>query len=79
VATYLERIGLREWVSAHVPVEENSPNAKGIYKKALAIPAIYGLGGRCPTLRLGVEERGLRAKIRHSLHRINTFDLRLVN
>jgi hypothetical protein len=30
-------------------------------------------------LRLGVQDCGLRAKIRCGLHRISTFDLRLLN
>jgi hypothetical protein len=31
VAKFLEQIQLREWVLAHVPIAETSPNAKGIY------------------------------------------------
>ncbi|MGQ9661471.1 MAG: hypothetical protein ACUVWX_03925 [Kiritimatiellia bacterium] len=116
VAKFLERIGFREWVLAQVPVQERSPNAKGIYEKVLAllltsltggtrfshvtwwshgmegvarlktlrlkvlaIPAIYGSGGRRPILRLGVQDRGLRAKIRYWLQRIQRLDLRLFN
>jgi hypothetical protein len=60
-------------------LEEHSPNAIWIYVKALAMPAIYGLGGRRHTLRLGVQDCGLRAKLRSWLHRISTFDLRLLN
>jgi hypothetical protein len=60
-------------------LEEHSPNAKRIYVKALAISAIYSLGGRRPMLRLGVQGRGLRAKLRYWLHHISIFDLRLLN
>lgn len=30
LAKFLERISFRDWVEEHVPVEEHSPNAKGI-------------------------------------------------
>ena len=30
---YLERIRFREWVEAHVPIREKSPNGLGIYAK----------------------------------------------
>lgn len=52
---------------------------KTIRLKVLAIPALYGSGGRRPTLRLGVQCRSLRAKIRYWLHRINTLELCLFN
>lgn len=31
VAKFLERIGFRAWMLTHIPVEETSPNAKGVY------------------------------------------------
>ena len=52
---------------------------KTLRLKVLAIPAIYGSGGRRPTLRLGVQDRSLRAKIRYWLQRIHRLDLRLFN
>jgi hypothetical protein len=52
---------------------------KTLRLKVLAIPAVYGSGGRRPTLRLGVQNRSLRSKIRYWLHRINRLDLRLFN
>jgi len=33
---FLERVGFRGWVEAHVPVTERSNNARGIYEKVLA-------------------------------------------
>ncbi len=52
---------------------------KTLRLKVLAIPAIYGSGGGRPTLRLGVQDRRLRSKIRYWLHRINALNLRLFN
>ena len=52
---------------------------KTLRLKVLAIPAIYGSGGRRPTLRLGVQDRSLRARIRYWLHRIHALELRLFN
>ena len=52
---------------------------KTLRLKVLAIPAIYGSGGRRPTLRLGVQDRSLRAKICYWLQRIHRLDLRLFN
>jgi hypothetical protein len=45
VAKFLERIGFRDWVLAHVPVQERSPNAKGIYEKVLALLLTCLTGG----------------------------------
>ena len=45
LAKYLERISFREWVEAHVPVEEHSPNAKGIYPKVLSLLLTSVAGG----------------------------------
>ena len=57
--------------------EEGVARLKTLRLKILAIPAIYGSGGRRPTLRLGVQDRGLRAKLRFWLERIHRLDLRL--
>jgi hypothetical protein len=59
--------------------EEGVARLETLRLKVLAIPTICGLGGRRPMSRLGVQDRGLRAKIRCGLHRISTFDLRLLN
>jgi len=59
--------------------EEGVARLKTLRLKVLAIPAIYGSGGRRPTLRLGVQDRSLRAKIRYWLQRIHRLDLRLFN
>jgi hypothetical protein len=59
--------------------DEGVARLKTLRLKVLAIPAVYGSGGRRPTLRLGVQDRSLRAKIRYWLHRINTLELRLFN
>ena len=45
VGKFLDRIRFREWVLAHVPVEEHSPNAKGIYEKVLALLLTSLTGG----------------------------------
>lgn len=45
LAKFLERISFRDWVEAHVPVEEHSPNAKGIYPKVLALLLTSVAGG----------------------------------
>jgi hypothetical protein len=45
VAKFLERIQFRDWVLAHVPVQEQSPNAKGIYEKVLALLLTSLTGG----------------------------------
>ena len=47
--------------------------------KVLAIPALYGSGGRMPVLRLGVRDPRLRARIRYWLQRICLLELRLTN
>ena len=52
---------------------------KTLRLKLLAIPAVYGSGAGRPTLRLGVQDRSLRARIRYWLHRINALELRLFN
>jgi hypothetical protein len=52
---------------------------KTLRRKVLAIPAIYGRGGRQPTLRLGVQDGRLRAQIRYSLGRIQRLGVRLFN
>lgn len=36
LAKYLERLEFREWVEAHLPIEEVSPHQLGIYSKVLA-------------------------------------------
>ena len=36
IAKFLEEIGFRSWVESHVPIEERSNNAKGVYPKVLA-------------------------------------------
>jgi hypothetical protein len=59
--------------------EEGVARLKTLRLKVLAIPAIYGIGGRRPTLRLGVQDRSLRSKIRYWLQRIHRLDLRLFN
>jgi len=59
--------------------EEGVARLKTLRLKVLAIPAIYGSGGRRPTLRLGVQDRSLRAKIRYWLQRIHRLALRLFN
>ncbi len=58
---------------------EGLARLKTLRLKVLAIPAVYGSGGGRPTLRLGVQDSSLRAKIRYWLHRINALDLRLFN
>jgi hypothetical protein len=45
VAKFLERIGFRDWVLEHMPVEERSPNAKGLYEKVLALLLTSLTGG----------------------------------
>lgn len=35
VAKFLERIAFRAWVQEHVPIEESSNNARGVYEKVL--------------------------------------------
>lgn len=52
---------------------------KKIRLKVLAIPAIYGAGGRMPVLRLGVADKKFRARIRYWLRRIGLMELRLSN
>ncbi len=59
--------------------EEGVARLKTLRLKVLAIPAIYGSGGRRPTLRLGVQDRRRWAKIRYGLQRIHRVDLRLCN
>ena len=46
VAKFLERIRFRDWVRAHVPVQERSPNAKGIDEQVLALLLTSLTGGR---------------------------------
>jgi len=36
-AKCLERVGVRHWVQPQVPVQEHSPNAKGIWERVLAL------------------------------------------
>jgi hypothetical protein len=45
VAKFLEQIAFREWVAQHIPIEETSPNAKGIYGKVLALLLTALTGG----------------------------------
>jgi hypothetical protein len=59
--------------------EESVARVKTLRLKVLAIPAVYGCGGRRPTLRLGVRDRSLRARIRYWLQQIQRLDLRLFN
>ncbi len=59
--------------------DERAARLKTLRLKVLAIPAIYGSGGRRPTLRLGVRDRSLRARIRYWLRRIHLMDLSLCN
>ncbi len=42
---FLEQIKFREWVVSHLPVEERSPNGKGLYEKVLAILLTSLTGG----------------------------------
>lgn len=69
---YLNRCGLKT-------AEEGVARLKTLRLKFLAIPAVYGSGGRRPTLRLGVQDRGVRAKIRYWLAQIHRLALRLSN
>jgi len=59
--------------------EDGVARMKTLRLKVLAIPAIHGSGGRQPTLRLGFQDRSLRAKIRCWLERIHRTNLRLFN
>ena len=59
--------------------DEGVARLKTLRLKVLAIPAIYGSGGRRPALRLGVQDRSLRAKIRYWLQRIHGLELCLFN
>ena len=52
---------------------------KKIRLRVLAIPALYGSGGRMPVLRLGVRDPRMRARIRYWLQRICRLELRLPN
>lgn len=52
---------------------------KTLRAHVLAIPAVYGCGGRQPILRLGVQSLSLRAKIRYWMQRIHRLTLRLAN
>jgi len=45
VAKFLERLRFREWALERAPMEETSPNAKGIYEKALALLLTSPTGG----------------------------------
>ena len=60
-------------------VDQGVARLKTLRLKVLAIPAIYGSGGRHPTLRLGTQDKSLRSKIRYWLRRINALNLRLFN
>jgi hypothetical protein len=42
---YFERISFREWVEAHVPIREVSPNGLGVYAKVLAQMLTVLVGG----------------------------------
>lgn len=59
--------------------EECVCRLKKIRLKVLAIPALYGTGGRMPTLRLGVRDKRLKAQILYWLQRICRLDLQLSN
>ena len=52
---------------------------KKIRLRVLAVPALYGSGGRMPVLRLGVRDPRMRARIRYWLQRICRLELRLPN
>ncbi len=58
--------------------EESIVRLKRLQMQMLAIPAIYGSGGRRFVLRLGVISRKMRNKISYWLHRINDLKLRLI-
>ena len=61
-------------------IESEAPSRlKKIRLKVLAIPAIYGSGGRTPVVRLGGVDKKFRARIRDWLQRISLLDLRLPN
>jgi len=45
VAKFLEQIAFRAWVEQHIPIEEKSPNAKGVYGKVLALLLTALTGG----------------------------------
>ncbi len=59
--------------------DEGVARLKTLRLKYLAIPAIYGSGQGRPTLRLGVQDRGFRAKIKYWLERVPRLPLHLVN
>jgi hypothetical protein len=52
---------------------------KTLRPRLLAIPALYGSGGRRPTLRLGIQDQSLRGKFRYWLEQISRLGVRLVN
>ena len=52
---------------------------KTLRPRLLAIPALYGSGGRRPTLRLGIQDRSLRGKFCYWLAQISQLTVRLVN
>ena len=58
---------------------EGVARLKTLRLRILAIPAIYGAGGRRPTLRLGIQDRSLRGKFRYWLRQIHGMKLRLLD
>lgn len=59
--------------------EKSVCRLKKIRLNVLAIPALYGVGGRMPVLRLGVRDPRIRVQIRYWLQRICLLELRLPN
>ena len=45
IARYVEKIDLRSWVNQHLPIQELSNNAKGVYEKVLASFLTVLVGG----------------------------------
>ncbi len=45
IGKFLERIRFREWVLENISVKEESPNAKGVYEKVLALLLTSLFGG----------------------------------
>ena len=79
----LDRYGLLHLVTTNRCVlktaAEGVARLKTLRLRILAIPAIYGAGGRRPTLRLGIQDRSLRGKFRYWLRQIHGMKLRLLD
>lgn len=45
IAKFLEKIEFREWVESHIPIQETSNNAKGVFEKVLASFLTVLVGG----------------------------------